>query len=110
MERLPQEKAKESILIEPEIAKFLDSRNINPDSLPLIEELSHIHKDTIIMCMHNFFAFNQGEKAMVSLQRSVEQAVSDEARRTYELFRDFTEQNDWYASRNLVALLEERES
>jgi len=114
MEFLPKEKIvspeslDDGILTEPETIKFINSRNINPDSLPLIKELSYIHKDTIINCMHNFFAFYQGEKAITALIRSAEQATSDESKRTYELFLSFTEQNDWYAARHLVGLLEER--
>jgi len=103
-----EENEPESVLGEPEIAGLIAYRGIKPGSLPLIEQLAQVSKNTLINGMHNFFAFNRDAEALAALKRSAERASTEEQKRMYELFLAFTEQNDSYAARHLVAVLEKR--
>lgn len=104
----PKEASPDSVLTEEEVKEFLAARNIQPESHDLIVELAKIPKDTLINGMHNFFSFNQGERAIPALNRSASLATTEDQKKMYELFSEFTTKNDPYAARHLVAVLERR--
>lgn len=102
------ESVPEGVLAEPDMQAFIEARNIQSESHATLVALSQIPKDTIIGGMHNFFSFYKGSQVLPALERSAAEASNEDQKRMYELFHSFTEQNDEYASRHLVTVLERR--
>ncbi len=105
----PQRESLPFVIEEPEMKEFIATRNVDPDSFPIIEELAKIDKETLINGMHNFFAYNrETAEYMTALKTSAQHASTEESRRMYELFQTFLEKTDRYTARHLVAVLERR--
>jgi len=109
LEKLPQ-----SVLEEPEIKELIKSRNIKPEDFYVLEELSKISKQILIMDFHNFFTFSREnsdkelERNLAFLENVKDDPLLGQRIKLNRSLLDFVRKYDWTVAWNLVSVFERR--
>lgn len=101
---------KQSILDNPGIQRFLQTRKIKPEDFHLIENLANLAKDNTVKEMiigefHNFFNLAKDNSAK-ELERGLAAETDGVKINLYNAFLEVVDKYDWMAADHLRAVLE----
>ncbi|OGZ07346.1 MAG: hypothetical protein A3D65_00775 [Candidatus Lloydbacteria bacterium RIFCSPHIGHO2_02_FULL_50_13] len=96
-----------TVVLEPEMQKFVTRMNIRPEDFEIIQKLSAFPNVLIIELAHNLFNMSH-ERSGWELQQCIAHANVEYHREIYQLLYEFFVRYDWVTCYSLVRILEER--